>query len=102
MRYENCLLTYITLGSDPVEVKAVILEVTDKAIFMEYNEGGKVTWEGDKNEFGYYDVHTSKGDVGRLHEAITRNHDSILEGFWSENGHEGFWIVTLKNKRTFI
>lgn len=98
-----CQLMYVSLesseGDTPqtVTVKPVTVDMNDESIFITYKEGDVVNWEGFKTKEGYYSLKVTShiGDHrARIHTAYNSRGELVLEGYYLEDGYEGFWIIS--------
>jgi len=82
-------------GSDIILDEPCQVIIDDKRIVISYfDEGQGIEYIGVNNNDGHFKVKCKQtGGYGNFHKFNSENN---LEGFWIEDGYEGFWRIQLK------
>jgi hypothetical protein len=94
--WEDCTMTTAYLDQAAADIGVCDVRIDDSSIVVSYydDEFGDIIYRGKNDDSGHYAL---KCD-GRPNWSATlhRFHgDFIFEGYWIEEGYEGFWRIEL-------
>jgi hypothetical protein len=100
MRYTSVRIDLGYFDQRPIDrVRKAVVEIGMRTILVEWWEGSRaLRYEGVRNGQGHFLLRSDNGaGSATLHRF---QHSTILEGFWTRDGKNGFWRVHLPQEAT--
>ncbi len=96
--WDKSLMTTAYLDGTEADVnQSCKVRIDEEVIEVSYDDDGAVVYMGKNDNTGHFKLECSN-NAGKASLHMFKN-DVILEGYWTEEGDEGFWRIKLQ-KRT--